>query len=267
MSTDSVVVRLDDREYRSKLAQADADLEVAIASAGSRVRAGQTEAQLAAARAQVAQAEANATRARNDVERYRTLAARQVISRQQLDAAVAASQSAEAQLDAARKQVEAAQAAVLGANARVMAARASRDQALLNLSYTRVVAPESGLVSRKNVEVGQFVQAGQPLMSIVTLHDVWVVANLKETEIADVTPGDPVEIRVDAYGKQRFHGHVQSLSGATGAMFSLLPPDNATGNFTKVVQRVPVKILVDDARDPLHPLRPGMSVQVTIKTR
>ncbi len=267
VGTDSLLVQIDDREYRAKLAQAEGDLASALANAGQKGRAGQAEAQLAAARAQVAQAEANATRARNDVERYRTLAARQIVSRQQLDAATATSLAANAQLDAMRKQVQAAEAALQGAGARVEAARAARDQAALNIGFTRVRAPDSGLVSRRNVEVGQLVQAGQPLMSVVTLHDVWVVANLKETEIADVNPGDKVEIEVDAYGKHKFAGHVESLSGATGAKFSLLPPDNATGNFTKVVQRVPVRIAVDGPRDPERPLRPGMSVLVTVTTK
>lgn len=267
VGAESLLVQIDDREYRAKLAQAEGDLASALANAGQKGRAGQAEAQLAAARAQVAQAEANATRARNDVERYRTLAARQIVSRQQLDAATATSLAANAQLDAMRKQVQAAEAAWQGASARVEAARAARDQAALNISFTRVRAPDSGLVTRRNVEVGQLVQAGQPLMSVVTLHDIWVVANLKETEIADVNPGDKVEIEVDAYGKHKFHGHVESLSGATGAKFSLLPPDNATGNFTKVVQRVPVRIAVDGPRDPEFPLRPGMSVLVTVTTR
>ena len=116
------------------------------------------------------------------------------------------------------------------------------------------------------MEVGQLVQPGQPLMSVVPLDDVWITANLKETQIQDVKPGDPVAFTVDAYAGMDFKGHVESLSPATGARFSLLPPDNATGNFTKVVQRVPVRIR-PDAVDPAHPLRPGMSVTVTIQTR
>ena len=135
------------------------------------------------------------------------------------------------------------------------------------VSYATLTAPTSGTVSRKTVEVGQLVQAGQPLLSVVPLDDVWVVANLKETEIKDVTPGDPVEIVVDSYPGLKFHGKVESLSPATGATFSLLPPDNATGNFTKVVQRIPVRVHVDSAQDPRHPLRPGMSVTVRIKVK
>ena len=122
------------------------------------------------------------------------------------------------------------------------------------------------MVSKKTVELGQLVQAGQPLMSVVPLEDVWLTANLKETQIQDVKPGDPVDFTVDAYPGLHFSGHVESLSPATGARFSLLPPDNATGNFTKVVQRLPVRVRPDRI-DPAHPLRPGMSVNVTIATR
>ncbi|HKV69853.1 MAG TPA: HlyD family secretion protein, partial [Gemmatimonadales bacterium] len=130
-----------------------------------------------------------------------------------------------------------------------------------------VVAPVSGIVSKKNVEVGQLVQPGEPLMSVVPMDDIWVTANLKETEVADVKAGAPVDITVDAYPGKHFTGRVGSLSPATGARFSLLPPDNATGNFTKVVQRVPVRIEVPQSTDPATLLRPGMSVVVVIKTK
>src|SRR5213078_2543767 len=137
---------------------------------------------------------------------------------------------AEAQVEQAQAMAQKAQAALVGADARVAAARAVRDQAALNLSYTRITAPSTGVVSKKNVEVGQLVQAGQPLMTVVPLDDIWVIANLKETETADVTPGDSAVVTVDAYKGTEFRGHVESLSPATGAKFSLLPPDNATGN-------------------------------------
>jgi membrane fusion protein (multidrug efflux system) len=156
---------------------------------------------------------------------------------------------------------------VRGAQARVGAAQAARDQAALQLSYARIVAPEAGVVSRKSVEVGEYVQPGQPLMSVVPLSHVWVVANLKETELRGVRPGQPVDIEVDTYPGVHFHGTVESVSPATGARFSLLPPDNATGNFTKVVQRIPVRVRVDGSQDPARPLRPGMSVRVHIDTK
>jgi membrane fusion protein (multidrug efflux system) len=248
---DTLVV-LDDRDYRARLAQADADLAVALAGVSNRARVGQAEAQ-------VEQAQANALKAHADLDRMRPLALQDIVSKQQLDAAEAAASAADAALAAA-------QAGLLAADARVGAARAARDQAALNLSYTRLTAPFFGVVSKKTVELGQLVQPGQPLMSVVPLDDVWITANLKETEIENVKPGEPVDFTVDAYPRLHFRGHVESLSPATGARFSLLPPDNATGNFTKVVQRVPVRIRSDKV-DPAHPLRPGMSVVVTITTK
>jgi membrane fusion protein (multidrug efflux system) len=260
------LVRVDERDLRARLAQTEADLASAIAMGGGRGETGQAPAQLQAARATVEQARANAQKADSDLERTRSLAERSIVSRQQLDAAQAAATAAQAQLRAAMEQVAAAGAGVRGAESRAAAARAARDQAALMLSYARIAAPESGVLTRKAVEVGQYVQAGQPLMSVVPLHDVWVVANLKETAVRDVLPGDPVEITVDSYPGKRYRGHVESLSPATGARFSMLPPDNATGNFTKVVQRIPVRIRLDGPNDPVRPLRPGMSVRVTITT-
>lgn len=248
-----VLVSLDDKDYRARLQQTDADLAVALASVSSPARVGQAEAQ-------VNQAEANAAKTHQDLDRIRPLASQGIVSPQQLDAAEAAARSADAGLAAA-------QAALAGADARVAAARAARDQAALQLSYAQVVAPVSGVVSRKNVEVGQLVQPGEPLMSVVPMDDIWITANLKETEVADVKPGDPVDITADAYGGKHFTGKVESISPATGARFSLLPPDNATGNFTKVVQRVPVRIAVPQSTDPAFTLRPGMSVVVVIKTK
>src|SRR6267143_1026841 len=135
--------------------------------------------------------------------------------------------------------------ATVSSRTRVAEARAASEQAALQLLYTRITAPSNGVVSKKSVELGQLVQAGQPLMTVVPLDDIWVTANLKETETANVTPGDSAVVTVDAYKGTEFHGHVESLSPATGAKFSLLPPDNATGNFTKVVQRIPVRIRLD----------------------
>jgi len=260
------LVRIDERDLKARLAQTEADLASAVAVSGAKGETGQAAAQLAAARAAVEQARANAQKAASDLERYRALATRGIVSRQQLDAAEAAATASQAQLQAMLEQVVAASAGVRGAEGRVAAARAARDQAALMLSYAVVVAPETGVVTKKAVEVGQYVQAGQPLMSVVPLHDVWVVANLKETAVRDVLAGDKVEITVDSYPGKRYRGHVESLSPATGARFSLLPPDNATGNFTKVVQRIPVRIGLDEPNDTVRPLRPGMSVHVTITT-
>jgi membrane fusion protein, multidrug efflux system len=249
---DTLVV-IDPRDYQVRLQQADADLAVALATVSSRQRVGQADAA-------VRQAEAAAQKAHGDLDRLTPLAAQGIVSRQQLDAAQTAVRSADAALAAA-------QAALLGADARVASARAARDQAALQLSYTHILAPNDGLVSKKTVEVGELVQPGQPLMSVVPLQAVWITANLKETQIEDVTPGDRVDFTVDAYPGVHFRGIVESLSPATGARFSLLPPDNATGNFTKVVQRIPVRIRPDGPADTAHPLRPGMSVDVTITTK
>jgi membrane fusion protein (multidrug efflux system) len=229
-----VLVKIDDRDERVRLAQAEAELQKEVANAGSNGRVGQAMAQLAAARAN--------------------------------DAAQAAARADAALVRAADEQVLAAEAALRGADARVASARAARDQADLMLSYTTLAAPSSGVVSKKNVEIGQMVQSGQPLLAVVPLDDVWIVANLKETEIRGVQPGARAEITVDSYPGRRFRAHVESLSPATGATFSMLPPDNATGNFTKIVQRIPVRLRLDGPVDPAHPLRPGMSAFVRVWT-
>jgi len=261
-----VLVVLDDRDYQAKLQQAQADLGVAEAAAGENGATGQSEAQWAAAQASVKEAEAQDWQANRDLARYRQLAAQDVIGAQQLESYEAAAKVADAHAHAMKDQVQAAAAGVQSSRAKAQSAVASRDQAALQLSYTRITAPADGIVSKKDVEVGELVQAGQPLFTVVPLSDVWVVANLKETELAHVDAGDRVAISVDTYPGRKFYGRVESLSPATGAKFSLLPPDNATGNFTKVVQRVPVKIRLEGSPDPLHPLRPGMSAKVVITT-
>jgi len=281
VKADSTLVRIDEREYAVKVAQADADLAAARATAGGRGIEGQAEAavqnaagQRAALDAGIAAARANAVRAQADLERMRQLVATQVVSRQQLDAAQAASDAARAQLIAAERQAGAAgagvsnaQAGVRLAQARLAAAQAARDNAQLQLSYTRVTSPVSGIVSRKQVEVGQLVQAGQPLLTVVSDTGVWVTANFKETQLADLKVGQPVELEVDAYGGCTAKGNVASLSAATGAKFALLPPDNATGNFTKVVQRVPVRIAISEGCGKDRPLRPGMSVAAHVDVK
>jgi membrane fusion protein, multidrug efflux system len=271
-----------------------------------RAQVGANQAQtsgIAAAQAQVAQAEANNQRAQADLARMRPLIAKQEISQQQFDSYVAAANVAAAQLRAAQEQLNAsrqaaqnAAAAVQSALARVnearaglqqsragqqqvnvsaaqaesaaagiQQARANLDAAELELSYTTIVAPISGVVSAKSVEPGQIVQPGQGLMTIVPLNDVWVTANFKETQLRNVRPGQRAEIKVDMYGS-KIPGRVESISGATGGRMSLLPPENATGNFVKVVQRIPVKIVFDRLPDDVV-LRPGMNVDATIFTK
>lgn len=275
-----LLLRIDDRDYKAKLAQAEADLALALAGAGSAGQSGQAAAQVAAARATAAAARstidlalANADKAQKDLERLRELVARKMVSPQALDAAEAAARAALAQVKTSREtaasageQVTATNAALRAALAKVDAARAARDLAANQLADTRIVAPTSGVISARNVEVGQLVAAGQSLFSVVPLDNIWVVANLKETDLRDIKPGESVDIEVDAYPGTRVAGTVESISPATGARFTLLPPDNATGNFTKVVQRIPVRIRVKQSDDPRHLLRPGMSTYVTITT-
>lgn len=275
------LVRIDDAEYRVKLAQADAELAAARAAAGTGQSTGQAEAavatassQQAALDAQITAARANESKALSDLDRMKELAAKNIVSQQQLDAAQAAASAATANLHAVERQAAAggssvvnARAGVRVAQARLEAAQATRDNAALQLGYTTVIAPVSGVVSKKMVELGQLVQPGQQLMSVVADTGTWVTANFKETQLADMHVGQKVEIEVDAYGGSEVEGVVQSLSPATGAKFALLPPDNATGNFTKVVQRVPVRIAITKGAGAGRPLRPGMSVTVHVETK
>jgi len=246
--------------------------------------------QLAAAKAQLAQAEANNVKAQNDLGRYKQLVDKEEISQQQYDVAVAAAKANAAAVDAARAQVDAAQAQVNQAQAKLAQAeanwrnaqtapqqlqvirskaaaaladaqrkKADLDQAQLNLQYTNITAPVAGVVSDRTVEVGQNVSPGQELMKIIPLNDVWITANFKETQLREMKVGQPVTIEVDANGRT-YKGKVDSIAGASGARFSLLPPENATGNYVKVVQRIPVKIVLNPGENSDHSLRPGMSV-------
>ncbi len=273
-----VLVSMDDRDHRARLAQAEAELAQVMSTVGRGGTAGQAvaqvqsaQAQAQAARSQVLQAEADHDRAHKELERLRPLLDKRLISPQQFDVAEAAARSAQARLQAARDSALAASgqvgvyaAALRGADAKLVAAKAARDIAANQLADTRVVAAASGVVSQKTVEVGQLLQPGQPMMNLVPLDDVWVVANLKETQIRDIRIGSAVEVRIDSYEGQLWTGQVESLSPATGSKFTLLPPDNATGNFTKVVQRIPVRIRIATGQNPALQLRPGMSAVVKI---
>ncbi len=243
-----------------------------------------------AAEARLRDAEARHNLAVQDLQRFKQLVSKQEIPQQRYDNAVTAEQQAAAGVDAAQAEVLSAQshvrqaeAQVAGAKtvpqqvaitrsragaaeAQVQRARAALEQAQLNLQYTTVRAPVSGIVDKRSVEPGQTVQPGQPLFAIVMIDDLWVTANYKETQLRDMRPGQSATISVDATGK-KYKGHVESIGGATGARFSLLPPENATGNFVKVVQRIPVRIAIDPNQDPQHALRPGMSVEPTVITK
>lgn len=243
-----------------------------------------------AANARLREAQANYNKVSQDLKRYEQLLTKDEISRQQYDAALAAEQSSTATVDAARAAVATAHSHVLqaqagvrsaqtgpqqiavtnarakAAQAAVQRAQAAVQQAELNLTYTTIKAPFAGIVSKRNVEPGQVVQAGQPLVSIVNLDDIWVTANFKETQLGHMRAGQSVKIYVDTFGKD-YDGYVENIGGATGARFSLLPPENATGNYVKVVQRIPVRLRFQKGQDPHHVLRPGMSVEPTAITK
>ncbi|MGA3130062.1 MAG: HlyD family secretion protein [Terracidiphilus sp.] len=283
----SVNVPIIAENTNSNLRSANADVS------GSHAAVAQAEEQLAAAHARVAQAQANNTKAQEDLERYKPLVEKDVISKQQFDAAVAAADSTKAALadavasqqaaqeavsvardretqsqalqkyaETAPQQVAAQNAKAKQAQAQVDQAQAQLDQAKLNLSYTKIVAPEDGIITRKSVEIDQNVSAGQNLLTLVSLQDIWVTANFKETQLKHMQAGQSVRIHVDSTGRE-YQGRVTQIGGATGSVLSLFPPENATGNYVKVVQRVPVRIDFTDLKneDPNHQLRPGLSVE------
>jgi len=271
---------IDDAEYKVRVALAEADLAAARYTSGTGRAPGQARAavasatsQYAAQDAQIAAARAQQEQALSDLARMKALAAKQIVSSQQLDAAQAVADATTANLQAVERQaaagnagVTSAQAGVRVAEARTEAAQAALDDARLQLGYTVITAPVSGTVSKKLIELGQLLQPGQTLMSVVADTGSWITANFKETQLANMRVGQPVEIEFDAYPGCTADGNVQSLSAATGTRFALLPPDNATGNFTKVVQRVPVRIEVTTGCGPQRPLRPGLSVVAHVKT-
>jgi membrane fusion protein (multidrug efflux system) len=277
-------------------------LDASAGVSGAERQLGAARARQTTAQANVRVAQANFTKASQDVERYKQLVSKDEISKQQYDQAVSAMEAAHATLDAqnatvgeatqnisvAEKNVEQAQTRVEQANAQIQAAltgpqqvkvtqakaqsaaakidqqRAMLDQAELNLKYTTIVAPVDGVVGKKNVAIGQNVAPGQELMAVVPLEGLWVTANFKETQLEKMRVGQTVKIKVDAYDRE-YTGKVQRFSGASGARFSLLPPENATGNYVKVVQRIPVRISLDPGQDNDHLLRQGMSVTPSVQ--
>lgn len=261
-----LLVQIDPRNYEHQLAQARANL------AAARTRLEQAKAQVVADEAKVQEEQANlvsnqseAQRAQADFERYQSLQA-PAVSRSQLDLATTQARSssaavnvAESRTKAAQAQVDLSKAAVETANAEIEGDEAAVRQAELQLSYTKVTAPGDGFVTHRTVQAGAYVQIGQALLALVP-SNLYVIANFKETQLEKMRPGQPVTIRVDAFPHHDFRGHVDSLQRGSGAQFSLLPPENATGNYVKVVQRVPVKILFNPPADPNLHIGPGMSV-------
>jgi len=270
-----------------------ASSEAALAAAQKQAEAAQSE---------VVEAQADAQKLNTDVERYRQLLGKREISEQQFDAATAAATAANATVQARQasllaaqaqvrmaeskvdqantelrnaqitpKTVAATQAKAQSADAQAQRSKATLDQAQLNLSYTTIVAPVDGIVGKRSVQIGSNVAIGQDLLAVVPLREIWVTANFKETQLAHMRPGEPVKVKVDTYGSRTWQAHVTDLGGATGAKFSLLPPENATGNYVKVVQRIPVRIDFDGNDKPDFnkdgTLRPGMSVEPDVRVR
>ncbi|HWY68275.1 MAG TPA: HlyD family secretion protein [Terriglobales bacterium] len=318
-----ILVEIDPRDYQVALDRARAELadsqaqavaanySVPITSVATKSQIESAEADvrnvqsgvaaahknLDAARAKLQGAIANNVKAQNDVQRYKGLVERDVISKQQYDAAVAAAESTSSEVQSSQDNVVAAQEAVTQAEARVVQAQANLrnagtgprqvsvtqaratsaqstaaknhaelEQAQLNLQYTNIIAPSHGIVGHRTAEVGQYVQPGQALISLVDIDNVWITANFKETQLRHMKPGQPVEVKVDASGR-KYNGTVQAIGGASGSRFSLFPPENATGNYVKVVQRIPVRIVLDADQNKDHLLRPGMSVVPSVRVR
>lgn len=268
------LIKIDPRDLLVRVAAARTALFAAQASVeAARAGVGSAQAQVGTAQSNVGVSAALREKLERDLKRNDYLLKEEVITRAEYDAAQANLRSttaqratAEHQVSAARATVSTAQQQVAVAQAMVKQRQADLDNALLQLSYTALVAPGDGFISKKNVEPGQFVQPGQNLLAIVGEGAVWVTANFKETQMTDMKVGQPVEVDVDAYPNVKFPGHVESISAATGARFALLPPDNASGNFVKVVQRIPVRVALDQ-HDPQHPLRAGMSVRAVVTTK
>ncbi|MGH7962401.1 MAG: efflux RND transporter periplasmic adaptor subunit, partial [Candidatus Binatia bacterium] len=289
------LVRLDPRDSEVGVAAAKAALQKARETVdqlfatvrAAEGRTGEADTQIATAQTQLAAAQAEFRQTELDLERAKQLAAEKVLAVQQFDMAKTRYDVARSRLHTQQKlleqakraaatrgkEVEQAKAALgaattteRAAHSIVQQAEAALHEAQLNLEYCTITAPIEGLVSRKAVEIGQRVQPGQPLMAVVPLHEVYIEANYKETQLTHVRIGQPAEIEADIYPGHVYHGRVESLSGGTGAAFSLLPPENATGNWVKVVQRLPVKIVFDQPLPADKPLRVGLSVEVTIDT-
>jgi membrane fusion protein (multidrug efflux system) len=270
-----VLARVDERDFRVALDQAKSD--VAAANAAIASKQAQLEVQQAvidAAKATVDVDNATLTFAAQENKRYTDLASSgygSVQNAQQAQSHIAGAQAAiqrdTANLASALKQVDLLKAEIAQAKAALARASATQSQAELNLGYTTIVAPIDGIVGNRSLRIGQFVQAGTQLMSVVPVAGAYVVANFKETQLTDVRAGQAVEIAVDTFPGQIVHGHVDSIAPASGQEFALLPPDNATGNFTKVVQRIPVKIALDLDKGSVVELRPGMSVIPTVETK
>jgi membrane fusion protein (multidrug efflux system) len=273
VSAGQPLVLIDPRDFQAKLDQAQAQqasAEATMQQARAQVLVQQAAVDQAAANVRVA--EADLLQGRQDYDRFQAINPH-AVTRQQIEAATATFHSAQAKREAARQSVDGARAQVLAAQAQVLAAQASLKQAAANtevaalqLSYCTIIAPEAGIVTHRSVDAGNYVSAGQPLFALVQ-DGRWVTANFKETQLSDIRPGQNVELSIDAVPSITFHGKVDSFQAGTGTVFSTLPAENATGNYVKIVQRLPVKIVFDDPRINDYPLAPGMSVTPSVRVR
>ena len=269
-----VLVQLDDKDLTIKEQQAEADVASAQANVEvAKANSESTESMLATSKGEIDAAQINLWKATQDFDRYQNLIKDGSITQEQFDNAKAAKESAETQVSIAQKRYESAQKQyqVTLANLTSMQATVATKQAALNyaklqLSYTTVIAPVSGIASKRSIQMGQLVQAGAPLLAIVE-DSLWVEANFKETQLNDLKLGQTAEVKIDAMDNRPITGTISSFSGGTGALFSLLPPDNASGNFVKVVQRVPIRIALDNKNELYKQLRPGLSVEVTVQIK
>ncbi|HZP44377.1 MAG TPA: HlyD family secretion protein [Candidatus Binataceae bacterium] len=254
-----LLVEIDPRDYEVAVAAARARLALALAQVAA------ARQDYAAALAQVREAAATNFRAQRDARRYAALLEQQVVPQEQYDQYHAAAGVEAARVASAAEAAGSALKAIAAREAEVDAARAALDQALLNLSYTKIYAPADGIVGHRAVQLGSRIQPAETLMFVTETDHLWVMANFKETQLARIHRGEPVTIHVDTFGRD-YRGHVVNLPGASGDRFSLLPPENATGNYVKVVQRLPVRIAFDPGQD-LHRLHLGMSVEPTVWLR
>jgi membrane fusion protein, multidrug efflux system len=254
-----LLVEIDPRDYEVAVAQAKARLELAVAQVAS------SKQDYAASQANVRENDADNFRAQRDARRFSSLLEQQVVAQNEYDQYTAVARVDAAKVDSAREAAGSALKTIAAREADVDAAKAALDQALLNLSYTKIYAPANGIVGRRTVELGSRIEPGQSLM-FVTENEIWVTADFKETQLARMYRGEKVTVRVDTFGRD-YRGYVRNLPGASGDRFSLLPAENATGNYVKVVQRLPVRIEFDPGQDPDHLLHPGMSVEPTVWLR
>jgi len=273
VKSNQVLVEIDPSDYQTAVAQARADLAQAQSQVDSaKAQVNVSESKVTQARAAVVSAEAENERAAADLKRYESVESR-AVSKTSFDLAQAQARSAAADLQSAQSQIESAVAGVAlskaqveTADASVQQATARLNQAELNLSYTKIVAPFDGRITARSVQNGNYVQPGQALFALMPRY-VWVTANFKETQLTDMRPGQSVEVHVDAYPQQDFKAHVDSLQAGTGAKFSLLPPENAVGNYVKIVQRVPVKIVFNEDLPTNLDISPGLSVEPSVKIK